>query len=289
MANAFAELPLALLTALAPAGACAFIGLFLASVLGGLEDKVAAKADKLSVVALVVALVGFIASFFHLANLGHAVNVAAGIGRAPLSNEVFTGGLFLLVAVIFWIIALTGKLKGAARKVCLAIVAIFALVFTVFCGLAYIVPTIPTWNNPWTVLGILGLGVFGGALLANFILALAGGLQPAKPAYKTASIVLAALFAIIALVGVLAGFASAAGFSNPLVAAGVRTGEALPCLVAGAILVLVAAIAAIIGLLKGREKLQAPAYTAVIAVIALVGIFCCRLVFYALQLGIALN
>ena len=65
MEAAFAELPLALFTTLAPMGAGAFIALALAFFTTTFTDDQVKKIDRMTLIPLVVVLVGFAASFFH--------------------------------------------------------------------------------------------------------------------------------------------------------------------------------------------------------------------------------
>ena len=116
MEAAFAELPLALFTTLAPMGAGAFIVLALAFFTTTFTDDQVKKIDRMTLIPLVVVLVGFAASFFHLASPLHAAGVFAGIGSSPLSNEILVGSLFVVLALVYVILALAGKLSGAARK-----------------------------------------------------------------------------------------------------------------------------------------------------------------------------
>ena len=67
MEAAFAELPLALFTTLAPMGAGAFIALALAFFTTTFTDDQVKKIDRMTLIPFVVVLVGFAASFFHLA------------------------------------------------------------------------------------------------------------------------------------------------------------------------------------------------------------------------------
>ena len=66
------EFPLTFFTTLAPLGAGAFFMLALSFCFADFSKDQLKKIDRLTIIPLLVALVGLIASFFHLANPGHA-------------------------------------------------------------------------------------------------------------------------------------------------------------------------------------------------------------------------
>ena len=116
MEAAFAELPLALFTTLAPAGAGAFVALACAFFAASFTDEQLKKIDRMTFIPFVVVLVGFACSFAHLASPLNAVNALNGFGSSPLTNEIVVGSVFVVVALAYLIVALTGKLKGAPVK-----------------------------------------------------------------------------------------------------------------------------------------------------------------------------
>ena len=77
------EFPLTFFTTLAPLGAGAFFMLALSFCFGDFSKDQLKKIDRLTIIPLLVALVGLIASFFHLANPGHALNIASTVGSTP--------------------------------------------------------------------------------------------------------------------------------------------------------------------------------------------------------------
>ena len=162
MEAAFAELPLALFTTLAPAGAGAFIALACAFFAGSFTDEQMKKIDRMTLIPFVVVLVGFACSFAHLASPMNAINVFAGVGSSPLSNEIVAGSIFVVVALVYVVVALTGKLQGGARKGFAAAVAVLAVVFACFTGMAYMMETIASWNSPLVVVQLLGFALLGG-------------------------------------------------------------------------------------------------------------------------------
>lgn len=144
-----AELPLALFTTLAPIGAGAFIALAVAFFTTKFTDEQLKKIDRMTTIPVVVLVAGFICAFFHLASPMHAFGVFAGLGASPLSNELLAGVVFAVLAIVYWIVALAGKLGEGARKGFAAVVAVMAVVFACFTGAAYMMrpslPGTPRW------------------------------------------------------------------------------------------------------------------------------------------------
>lgn len=102
----------------------------------------------MTTIPVVVLVAGFICAFFHLASPMHAFGVFAGLGASPLSNELLAGVVFAVLAIVYWIVALAGKLGEGARKGFAAVVAVMAVVFACFTGAAYMMETIASWNTP---------------------------------------------------------------------------------------------------------------------------------------------
>ena len=89
MEAAFAELPLALFTTLAPAGAGAFVALACAFFAASFTDEQLKKIDRMTFIPFVVVLMGFACSFAHLASPLNAVNALNGFGsrRSPTRSS----------------------------------------------------------------------------------------------------------------------------------------------------------------------------------------------------------
>ena len=170
MEAALNELPLALFTTLAPMGAGAFVALACALFTTTFSDEQLKKIDRFMAIPLIVVLVGFVASFFHLASPLHAPLVFAGVGSSPLSNEIVAGCIFTVLAVVYWIMGVTGKLPASARKGFAAVVAVAAIVFACFTGLAYVMDTIASWNSPLVPVQFAGFALTGGMALGALVL-----------------------------------------------------------------------------------------------------------------------
>lgn len=285
MEAAFAELPLALFTTLAPAGAGAFVALACVFFATSFSSEQLKKIDRMTLVPLVVVLVGFLCSFFHLASPLNAVGVFSGVGSSPLSNEILVGSVFVVVAIVYTVVALTGKLQGAARKGFAALVAVLAVVFAGFTGAAYMMDTIASWSSPLLPFEIVGFSLVGGAALAALALCLAGCAGEALG--RQGKNVLLIVGGVGALLGVFAAGAQIGGvasLSNAVVSGADLVAEALPLLIVGIVCVLAGAgTLFVVCLGKGSVPLAGLA-----VVLALVGIFCLRLAFYATQLSVGL-
>ena len=181
-----------------------------------------------------------------------------------------------MLAVVYVVCALTGRLSGGARKVLVVVVAASALVFACFTGLAYVMETIASWNSPLSPVQIVGFALAGGIALGTLVLALSGALPTAlQGAYRQAALIVVVAGAVLALVGSLA---------NPHVAGADLVAAAMPWL-AGAVVCLVLGCAATVVALRGRSAVVAAVSASTLVV---VGVFVARLVFYGLQLSVGL-
>lgn len=281
MESAFAELPLAVFTTLAPIGAAGFVALAMIACATEYADGVEQRANKAALASFVVALVGFGASAFHLANPIAAFGAIAGIGRSPLTNEIVVGGVFMAAALVYVVLARAGKL-GAANRPFAAVVAVLAVVFCAFVGLAYMVPTVQSWDSVLLPIEVVGYALVGGCTLG--MLALAGEADgPAKvgellrvAAVAGAAITIAAVaIQLIALAGASTAVANGAQIASTVA----------PFAVAGLVLIAVAAIELWRGFVRGA--------TCAIAVRAfietVVGVFLVRLAFYAMYMSVGVT
>lgn len=285
MEAAFAELPLAVFTTLAPMGAGAFIALAIAFFTATFTDEQFKKIDKLTLIPLVVVLVGFVASFMHLASPLNAFGVFAGIGASPLSNEIVVGVVFVVLAVVYVILALAGKLTASSRKIFAAVVGVAAIVFAVFTGLAYVIDTIASWNTPLVPVQLLGFALVGGMSLGVLVLALAGAIPAAlEGKFKAVGMGVVVVGALLAIVGFCMQVMGVNDLANALVSgATLVAGTTMYLGVAVACLVL--SVAATVVALLGKNPV---ALAGVAAVLAVIGIFVARLVFYAVEISVGL-
>lgn len=280
-----AELPLALFTTLAPIGAGAFIALAVAFFTTKFSDEQLKKIDRMTTIPVVVLVAGFICAFFHLANPMHAFGVFAGVGSSPLSNELVAGVVFAVLAIVYWIVALAGKLGEGARKGFAAVVAVVAVVFACFTGAAYMMDTIASWNTPMVPVAMLGFSLLGGVCLGVLVLALAGALEDAaKGGFKMAALAVLIIGLVLGVAGLLVQVMGVSGMSNALVDGADLVAAAAAPLWIGVVCMVVAAVAAFMALRNAKSAALATAAP----VLAVVGVFAARLAFYAVQLSVGL-
>lgn len=280
-----AELPLALFTTLAPIGAGAFIALAVAFFTTKFSDEQLKKIDRMTTIPVVVLVAGFICAFFHLASPMHAFGVFAGLGASPLSNELLAGVVFAVLAIVYWIVALAGKLGESARKGFAAVVAVMAVVFACFTGAAYMMETIASWNTPMVPVAVLGFSLLGGVSLGVLVLALSGALEDAaKGGFKMAAPVVLIVGLVLGVAGLLVQVMSVSGMGNALVDGADLVAAASAPMWIGVVCMVVAAAAAFMALRNSKSTALAVAAP----VLAIVGVFAARLAFYAVQLSVGL-
>ncbi len=280
-----AELPLALFTTLAPIGAGAFIALAVAFFTTKFSDEQLKKIDRMTTIPVVVLVAGFICAFFHLASPMHAFGVFAGLGASPLSNELLAGVVFAVLAIVYWIVALAGKLGEGARKGFAAVVAVMAVVFACFTGAAYMMETIASWNTPMVPVAVLGFSLLGGVSLGVLVLALSGALEDAaKGGFKMAALVVLVIGLVLGVAGLLVQVMSVSGMGNALVDGADLVAAASAPMWIGVVCMVVAAAAAFMAL----RNTKSTALAAAAPVLAIVGVFAARLAFYAVQLSVGL-
>ena len=280
-----AELPLALFTTLAPIGAGAFIALAVAFFTTKFSDEQLKKIDRMTTIPVVVLVAGFICAFFHLASPMHAFGVFAGLGASPLSNELLAGVVFAVLAIVYWIVALAGKLGEGARKGFAAVVAVMAIVFACFTGAAYMMETIASWNTPMVPVAVLGFSLLGGVSLGVLVLALSGALEDAaKGGFKMAALAVLVVGLVLGVAGLMVQVMSVSGMGNALVdGADLVAASSAPMWI-GVVCMVVAAAAAFMALRNSKSTALAVAAP----VLAIVGVFAARLAFYAVQLSVGL-
>ena len=280
-----AELPLALFTTLAPIGAGAFIALAVAFFTTKFSDEQLKKIDRMTAIPVVVLVAGFICAFFHLASPMHAFGVFAGLGASPLSNELLAGVVFAVLAIVYWIVALAGKLGEGARKGFAVVVAVMAVVFACFTGAAYMMETIASWNTPMVPVAVLGFSLLGGVSLGVLVLALSGALEDAaKGGFKMAALAVLVVGLVLGVAGLLVQVMSVSGMGNALVDGADLVAAASAPMWIGVVCMVVAAAAAFMALRNSKST----ALAAAAPVLAVVGVFAARLAFYAVQLSVGL-
>lgn len=289
MASAFAELPLAIFSTLAPMGAGVFLVLAVLFSTAKLDDGAVKRIDRFTVIPVGLVVVAFIAAFFHLANPLHALGVFAGLGSSPLSNELAVACLFALAMLVYWIWAMTGKMSEGARKALVWVTAVLGLVTAWFIGMAYMIGTIPSWNTVAGPVQVLGFALVGGAAVAVLVLALAKEAGALKGgACKATVLVMLVAGILCGIGGMIAQMAAASGMGNPLESGADLVGAAMMVVVCGSICLVGTGVCDAFAVRGG----SAGALTGVswgAAILAVAGILLLRLAFYAMQLSAGLS
>ncbi|MDO4443554.1 MAG: dimethyl sulfoxide reductase anchor subunit [Slackia sp.] len=164
--TAMSEITLVLFTTLAPSGAiaCAIVAaVLIGAPLGEMERS---RINRALCIPLVVTMAGLVASATHLGSPANALYVFAGVGRSPLSNEVFSAVLFLAACGLYWLFCFTEKQYVRVQKAWCGVVIVSAIACVGAIALAYDAPTIATWHTPSVPANVWLSACVGGPLLA---------------------------------------------------------------------------------------------------------------------------
>lgn len=167
------SLSLAIYTTLSPAGMMAFVFMTIMSLADAASEKRTIH-DYLFAIPFFLVLSGFITSTAHLGTPANALYVVTGTGRSPLSNEVIAVLVFLFLAGSYWMISVSRPLSPRVTKLWLSAASLAAVVALGFTAIAYSIRTIPTWDTCYTPLALIVGAVGLGALLAGGTYHLAG-------------------------------------------------------------------------------------------------------------------
>ncbi|MDF7666878.1 dimethyl sulfoxide reductase anchor subunit [Orbaceae bacterium ESL0727] len=142
--------------------------------------------ERINVVALVIMALGMFIASFHLGKPLRAMNVIFGIGRSPMSNEIFTFGVlfgitFATVLLAYFNKPGKGNKLAFLKKLCqqvnkipqlpklLSIVLMIVSLFFVWTiVVTYMLPTVKTWDTYFTALQMYtAMLVLGGIACAT--------------------------------------------------------------------------------------------------------------------------
>lgn len=166
--TALDEITLVLFTTLAPTGAMACVIMAAVLVFAPLGEAERTRVNRALCIPLIVAMVGLIASATHLGSPANALYVLLGVGRSPLSNEVFCAGLFLASCGLYWLFCFTEKQYVRVQKAWCAVIAATGLVCIGAIAVAYDASTIVTWHT-WYVPFNIWLSAFAGGPLLGML------------------------------------------------------------------------------------------------------------------------
>ena len=272
---ASSEIPLLIFSVLVPMGvtAAGLVGFVRSSM--ELSDESAKKMDTMLIIPAILTITGLACSFAHLGSPSHVFGMASGIGSSPLSNEIVVAGISIAAAIVYWIFAIAKHPEAGTHKIFGIICIVLGLVTALFTGLAYMVPTIATWNSPVSAVCQMFAALLGGAAVAALVFALAGA-----KANK-----LIGLCALIGCVG-----ASVMVLVQGVMAGGVVNSAGLTVAAAMSqywIVAVIGIVAAAAGAFLVFKK-DGTAMMAVAAVCALVGLVLIRVCFYGIFLSVGL-
>lgn len=194
---ALLQLPMVLFTTLVPMASGAFIGLAIAFLTTRFTAEQYDRIDRWTLLPMVILAVGYIASFVALGSPQYAMSLFQGVDIAPLSFVGLAGMLFVALAVVYWIIAMTGNLPERPRTVFASVVGVASLLLSLSIGLMYANSAVITWSSPLVPLGIMGFAVAGGVPLGALVVALGGGMPVARLTRFTAAAIVAAFIGVV--------------------------------------------------------------------------------------------
>lgn len=197
--NALGEITLVLFTTLAPSGVMAFILMGLPLVRGGLDADVRQRIERFLSIPLVTSMVGLVASATHLGNPANALYVFLGVGRSPLSTEVFCAVVFLALAGVYWLYSFSERPRVGLMRVWMALALVAGVVFITAVAFAYAADTIISWYTVYVPLNLWLNALVGGPLLALVGLS-AARYHPAEGSFGRALVVLAGVALVANLV-----------------------------------------------------------------------------------------
>ena len=131
---ALLQMPMVLFTTLVPMASGAFVGLALAFLTSRFSKECLARIDRWTLLPMAILAVGYIASFVALSSPQYSMSLFQGVDIAPLSFVGIAGMLFIALAVVYWIIAMTGNLDERPRKVFATVVGAASLLLSLSIG-----------------------------------------------------------------------------------------------------------------------------------------------------------
>ncbi|OUO87600.1 DMSO reductase [Gordonibacter sp. An230] len=172
--TALGEITLVLFTTLAPSGAAAFIFMGLPVLSRGTSEEMRQRLNAYLGLPLVVTMVGLVASATHLGNPSNALYVFLGVGRSPLSTEVFFAVVFLALAGLYWLYGFAEHRRPRVQRAWLVCAMAAGAAFVVAVAFAYSAETIASWRTAYVPLNLILNALVGGPVLAIAGLRFAG-------------------------------------------------------------------------------------------------------------------
>ena len=166
MGTALGEITLVLFTTLAPSGVVAFILMGLPLLRADLAADARRRINQFLSIPLVTAMVGLVASAIHLGNPANALYVFLGVGRSPLSTEVFCAVVFLALAGVYWLYSFAERPRVGLQRPWMVLAMAAGIVFVTSAAFAYNAETIVSWYTVYVPLNLWLNALVGGPVLA---------------------------------------------------------------------------------------------------------------------------
>ncbi|MEG2006941.1 MAG: DmsC/YnfH family molybdoenzyme membrane anchor subunit [Raoultibacter sp.] len=173
MESGFEAFSLSLFTTLSPAGTLGFITVAFAVLVLKPDEACTQRLNRLLALPLSCVLIGFIASATHLGTPANALHVFSGIGRSPLSNEVFAAICFLAAGGSYWMVMFKERFPATLAKIWLGVACIAGIGFIAMTSVAYSVFTVPTWNTIFVPANLVFSGLLAGPIIGMLTYTLA--------------------------------------------------------------------------------------------------------------------
>lgn len=141
------EWPLLVFTTCAPLCTGGLLVVSVLALCGAFPHAEQMAAGPFAIVLWAIIAIGLCFSTLHLGKPLAALRAFARIGNSNVSNEVFTGTLFVVFEGLFLLVENSVPLPEEVLRALLILAAAFAVLFLLFQCLAYRMRTVVTWNS----------------------------------------------------------------------------------------------------------------------------------------------
>lgn len=280
LAFGFSQLSLAFFTTFGPSAAFAYVILATLLLLGNLAPEQREKLDHYLLIPISLGILGVLASTTHLGKPSNSLFVLTGIGRSPLSNEVFAAVIFVGIVWLRWLLGYSKHPLSRVKRILLVAGALAALGQIWFTANAYSIRTIIAWSLPFTQVNQISAAVFGGCLLAK--ITLWASRTQVKHAASTAIAALACLAFAALATSEIAQCMTLVDTHSTLSPKNHQVGTYIP-IICTSMCACVASLACLIADTRTKARFNAVRRTA-IPVLGFMGIFIARFGFYFIYL-----
>ena len=273
MEHVYSEVPLALFTTFSLIGAGSFAVLAVLINVFRLEEKQLRNIDVLSIMPTLAVLLGFVAAFFGFQDHTEAVVLLSGLNNAMRIASIGMGALLAATACAYCVQANFVKLPGGRRRLLVSLAGGAGLVFVCIVGVAHMAAGGLGWGTLATPMQMLGFALLGGSALVSLVLEKADALE--APVIKRTLVVISVLGIALGVGGFAAQITAVLGMAS----AGADAVRSVSLHIAVGTFCLVATFVFEAMAVHMKET----GFHSVLAVAcAFAGVFCARLVFYAL-------